>query len=54
MATREPLRYFGNGNKKKEIEEFGNHADNNVEAIIQTLGTPSLSNVKLYLAFDIQ
>lgn len=32
MATRRPLRNFGNGNKKKEIEEFGNHAHNNVEA----------------------
>lgn len=32
MATRGPLRNFGSGNKKKEIEEFGNHADDNVEA----------------------
>lgn len=27
----EPLKDCGNGNKKKKIAEFGNHANNNAE-----------------------
>ena len=31
MAKRVPLKKRGNGNKNKDIAEFGNYANNNAE-----------------------